>query len=43
VILDVVELATIGLRRVVLCGNFQKLCVAHMVLCILGFSNIIII
>ncbi len=38
-IIDVVELATIGLTKVVLCGNFQKLCVTHMAICILGSSN----
>ncbi len=42
-ILNVVELVTIGLRRVVLHGNFQKLCVGDVVICILGSSNIVII
>jgi hypothetical protein len=33
----VAELATTSLRRVVLRGNFQKLCVAHMIICHFGF------
>jgi hypothetical protein len=37
VILDVAKLATTSLRRVVLCGNFQKLCVTYMAICDFGF------
>jgi hypothetical protein len=37
VIFDVVELVTIGLRSVVLHGNFQKPCAVQMVICHFGF------